>query len=311
MAKFSSSQYRSAVNKLNSQIRQAQQKVNREVKKQVADYNRGVQKYNQEVRKHNTKRKQAIYKFNSDIRRLSQQQRSRTVEVVLVQSGKIEIETRPNVIRLIESQKGLNFQAAPSLDVFQQTLPNLTENEVAETVDTYNLLVQPGELPITENAGELLLDSSFEEVLGAIDSEFVNIWRGALWALDPRNTDRARQFMTSSRELIRLLIDKVAPIEQVLSSHPDCEKDQNNRPTRRAKLKYLCRSLPCQGLSEFVERDIQSTIDLYELLSGGTHRQRNTSNDSALLAIKDRVQHCTGFIISIFKNDSDLEVDVM
>lgn len=309
MAKFNSSQFRSAMNRLKSQARQAEQNINREIRKNVSDYNRSVQKYNQEVRRYNTKRKQAIYKFNSDLRRLSQQ-RSRSVEMVLVQSGKIEIETRPNVILLIESQKDLAFQPSTSAG-FNLSLPNLTENEVAETVDTYNLLVQPDEIPATEDAEELLLDSSFEEVLGAIDSEFVSIWRGALWALNPQNTDRARQFMTSSRELIRLLIDKVAPPDQVLSVLPSCEKDQNGRPTRRAKLKFLCRNLPCGGLSEFVERDIQATIDLYDLLSGGTHRQRNTSSDTALLAIKERVQHCTGFVISIYKNEAELEIEVM
>src|SRR4051812_48297552 len=119
MAKFNSSQFRSAMNRLKSQVRQAEQKISREVKKQVSDYNRGVQKYNQEVRQYNSKRRQAIYKYNSDLRRLSQSQRKRTVEVVLVQPGKIEIETRPNIIRLIESQKDLSFAQGGGASGFQ------------------------------------------------------------------------------------------------------------------------------------------------------------------------------------------------
>lgn len=309
MAGFNSSQLRSAMNRMKSQVRQAEQKINREIKKSVSDYNRGIQKYNQEVRSYNSKRRQAIYKLNSEFRRLSQPQRTRTVEVVLVQPGRIEIETRPNIIRLIESQKGLSFSSDDVTNSIHQSLLDLTDNEVTETVDTYNLLVKPDDIPKSQQASELLLDSSFEQILGAVDSEFIHIWQGALWALNPKNTDRARQFMTSSRELIRLIIEKVAPSDKVILYSPSCERDQNNRPTRRSKLKYLCRNLPCMGMSEFVESDIQSTIDLYDLLSGGTHRQRNTSSDEALLAIKDRVQHCAGFVISIFKNEMEIEID--
>ena len=315
MKKFSSSQFRSQLNRMKSQARQAEQKLksavrkaDRENKKVISDYNAGVRRHNQAVRQSNTKRKQAIYKINSELRRLSQPSPRISIETVYQVSGDVYAETRHGITDLIESRDrfsdvSYNDQATKSL------LVDIPDNEVIETVETYNYLVRPDTIPQQEPSGGILSESDFGHVLSAVDPEYCNIWNGALFSLNPNNPDRGRQFMTSSRELIRLLLNNVAPSERVVEHNPDCEKDEKGAPTRRSKLLFLCRLFPEIHLPTFVERDINATLDLYRLLSGGTHRARNNQDEQALLRVKDRVEHCAGFIISLHQGSDEIEIE--
>ena len=145
-------------------------------------------------------------------------------------------------------------------------------------------------------------ESGLITLLEPIGPEFVRMYRGAVTALSDNNPDRSRHVLTSLRELWNHLIRRLAPQEEVLEWVADQHDRQNylhnGRPTRRAKLGYILKSLGADPLRRFVEADTKAMLALYELYDR-LHGLDTGLNDEQLIAITLKTESYLVFILRV------------
>lgn len=121
-----------------------------------------------------------------------------------------------------------------------------------------------------------------------------------MFSLNPANPDATRHFCTSAREIFTEAIEITAPDEVVFAHNPHCEKTDRGNATRRAKISYLLSKKGIDASAEqFVDDDITNILDLFHVLSDGTHGAAGKYSIAKLKAIKKRVEGGIGFLCSI------------
>lgn len=63
----------------------------------------------------------------------------------------------------------------------------------------------------------------------------------------------------------------LAPDSEIRRWTSDPDRFHNNRPTRKARLLYICRPVTVGVLSEYISTEIKSVIALVDTLEEGTH----------------------------------------
>ena len=114
-------------------------------------------------------------------------------------------------------------------------------------------------------ADELQTDVSGSlQVLSRVDPALWGMYAGACAALERRTPDTARHVLTSLRELCNHLLRRLAPDDRVLAWVPQGDNDylHQGRPTRKARVLYLCREIDHGPLRDFVLRDAQTVVEL-------------------------------------------------
>lgn len=275
---------RQAINKYNDAAR----KWNREVDKYNRESKRAVDTYNREVRAHNARVRRNRQRLRSELSRLSSQT-TRTRYVTYRTS--------------VESLHGafVRVEAKADAGVLGPQILDLTEGETANSVTVLNSLLDDAQAPVAEpNA---LRQTSLQGELSEISSDLDQRWRGALFALDPRNPDAARHFCASSREILARVIESEAPDEEVLRALPRCPRTQEGRPTRRARVQFFLhrKGLQDDDLEDFVERDLENVVALFNVFNEGTHGSAGTFTLGQLIAIKQRVEEAIRFLHNLIR----------
>ena len=102
------------------------------------------------------------------------------------------------------------------------------EREAANSVELEAALnSEPLDL---EEDTELTADPTLLSQLAASQADLSDRWRGALFALSPRNPDAARHFCTSAWEIFSRIFDWAAPDMAVRSSFPHEELTKQGSP---------------------------------------------------------------------------------
>ncbi|WP_447602903.1 pPIWI-associating nuclease domain-containing protein [Nitrospira sp. Nam80] len=106
-------------------------------------------------------------------------------------------------------------------------------------------------------------------LLRSLDPALARPYIGAREALRSHNPDRVRHILTSLRELWSHLFRRLAPDESVMDWIGDAKKEllQSGRPTRRARVLYICRDLNHSALAEFVVEDTRALVKLCDFLN--------------------------------------------
>jgi hypothetical protein len=151
-----------------------------------------------------------------------------------------------------------------------------------------------------EELGEL---PCVDEELSALDSSLLILMDGARQSLVSDNPDRPRHVTTSLRELFTQLLHRLAPDEGIRAWSSDNEHYHNNRPTRRARLLYICRHFACDPLTQFVENDVKAALTLVESLNAGTHVVESKLTTSQLEAIVYRMEALALFLLKVSKGN--------
>ena len=135
--------------------------------------------------------------------------------------------------------------------------------------------------------------SAIRNELVSISPDLEDRWRGAIYSLNPKNPDAARHFCTSAREIFTEILELTAPNEEVLVQHPDCQKLEDGRPTRRAKIKCLlaAKGVYNVNLEAFVEDDLDNIIELFRVFNDGTHGRSGIFSIGQLNALRIRVEN--------------------
>lgn len=125
---------------------------------------------------------------------------------------------------------------------------------------------------------------------------------GARDALYGNNADRARHILSSLRELWNHLLRRLAPDDLVAAWIPGVsnQKDllHDGKPTRRARVLYVCRELNNEPLTDFLMHDTRALVKLIELFNR-VHELETALTDEQLRAILIRTDSWLMYILQI------------
>lgn len=274
--KFNASQFRSKLNQLQSQQRNAINQYNQKVREYDRKVTNSVNQYNQAVRQHNARVKANRQRLNSAISRLNSQTNSRNSI------------TTSSSYRVFQSYQQLdNRYESGYLNESYGDWVDLAEREAANSAELSNSLQEP--LDSTQSTGPTITSTITCELQG-ISEDLDNRWKGAIFSLSPHNPDAARHFCTSSREVIIKLIDLKASDEVVLGNYPSIKFAENGKPSRRSKIEYLLHLNQRDALVDFTESNINDVMNLFRDFNDGTHGSAGRYSYDQLLKLKTRVE---------------------
>lgn len=284
--RMSPSQYNSKLRQLQSKQKQAINNYNRAVDQYNRKLKQSINKYNQEVRTHNARVRANQQRLKSELNKLS---RTSTTKYTVYHKSVITLN---QTYRTLDKRS----EAGTIDDRFNQYL-DLSEQEAVNSIEVMNSLSYPS----TDSGLVSLGESEISEELMMISPDLDNRWRGALFSLNPKNPDASRHFCSSSREIFTQILELRAPDNEVLRLIPNCSLTKENRPTRRAKIKYLLikKGLEDSDFESFVEEDMQNVIDLFQVFNDGTHGSAGKFTLPQLVSIKKRVEGSIVFLSQI------------
>lgn len=144
-------------------------------------------------------------------------------------------------------------------------------------------------------------------LLQQVDPGLARPYIGARDALYGNNTDRARHILSSLRELWNHLLRRLAPNDLVAAWIPGIanQKDllHEGKPTRRARVLYVCRELNSDSLTDFLLHDTRALVKLIELFNR-VHELETELTDEQLRAIVLKTDSWLMYILQISAGNS-------
>lgn len=140
---------------------------------------------------------------------------------------------------------------------------------------------------------------SIDDLLRQFDSSLYPLLAGARQSLASKNPDRARHVTTSLRELFTHVLHSLAPDEDVSSWTSQRGHFHNGRPTRRARLLYVCRNINEGPFTDFVRDDVSATLSFVESLNGDTHTVESRLSTAQLKSTVARMESLLVFLLQI------------
>ena len=139
-------------------------------------------------------------------------------------------------------------------------------------------------------------------LLQQVDPGLARPYIGARDALYGNNADRARHILSSLRELWNHLLRRLAPDDLVAAWIPGVsnQKDllHDGKPTRRARVLYVCRELNNEPLIDFLMHDTRALVKMIELFNR-VHELETALTDEQLRAILIRTDSWLMYILQI------------
>lgn len=280
------SNYNRAVDKVNRARRDAVNKYNAGVR----DVNRAISRYNNAARAHNSQVRANRDRLRREVARLNAGPQQQSVQVTY----------RTSVERLTTSFDFLE-RSAEAQGWADSELLAATSAETANSVAALNALLGDAAPAAEDEDSSDLQRTRIGDELASLDPDLDQRWRGALFALSPRNPDAARHFCTSAREMLSDVLSSVAPTEDVVADDPSCERTDQGSVSRRARIKFCLRRsrLALDGLLDFVDADIENVLELFGEFNSGTHGSAGKFSLDQLRALKTRVEEAVLFVVRI------------
>lgn len=142
-----------------------------------------------------------------------------------------------------------------------------------------------------------------DELIGAfinyIDKDLLKLWEGIKRSWDYNNPDNIRHISVSSRELLRLILNRLAPDQEVLK-WPDSSKYLNGKghPTRKAKILYIGRSIENSEYKKFIMKVSESIPQYWIFLNENVH---NLESKPRKIAVGNLIRHTETFLLDIIE----------
>ncbi|MBQ9697952.1 MAG: hypothetical protein IJV46_05370 [Acidaminococcaceae bacterium] len=285
--RMSLSQIKSEMRRIENNQKRAINNLNREIN----NYNRAVKKavnnYNAAVRKHNENVRRTRQIINNELRKLN-------TRTTILSNYSISSRIMQQYYEEVERIYYRDYFVTPEQEKVFDLVFDLIEKEQANSLITENY-IEGDSIP-----EEYIEDIEIGNKLALISEDLNNRWKGAVFALNPKNPDATRHFCTSTREIFTEFLEIKAPDKAVFAYNPQCSKTDRGNATRREKIKYLMRNLNANdSIISYVEEDIKNILELNQLLSGGTHGPAGKFTYEKLLQVKKRVEQGINFLCEI------------
>lgn len=274
--KISTSQLKSQLRRLESKQRTA-----------INNYNRAVRNYNAQARKVNAELRRNKQRIINELNKLNSSLKKTT-----------KYNTSVSIVNVSYQKVTDRYECLTNINSKQEELYGLIEQENANNLTLANILDSSTDKLDVDIS---LNDSTIGNKLKILSPDLNDRWSGALFSLNPNNPDATRHFCTSSREIFTDIFDNYAHDKDVFDMFPNCEKTDRGNATRRWKIKYFLRKkgIELEGADEFIDNDIDNILELYHILSNGTHGNAGRYTFIQLKAIKKRVEDGILFLCSI------------
>ncbi len=135
--------------------------------------------------------------------------------------------------------------------------------------------------------------------LPRIDEGLYKMWKGAIEAYHSNNSDKVRHFSTSIRELYTHFMHKLAPDDEIKKWSSDPVYYHEGRPTRKARLLFICRNINNEPFNSFVKKDVEATIAFIDIFQKGTHEIDPAFSSNHLATIKSKAENTLKFLLEI------------
>ncbi len=295
MIRQAKAKQRQAVNEYNAAMRRYQADLQRAVNDHnvnVRKAQRAIDDYNRAARAHNARVLANRQRLRAEIARLNSQHPPTLFTI-----------TRTSTIALHAAYSRVEADYdAGVLTSGTGPLVDLASAEATNSARVANILL--GQPSLEDQDAE---DTTLTDELSSLSSDLDLRWRGALFALNPRNPDAARHFCASSREVIVQMIDLRAPDSVVLAANPSCMTTETGQPVRRDKINYLLARYGSNqnSLREFIDTDVNDVMGLFRLFNDGTHGSAGKFDLPTLHAIKTRVEGSIRFLSTVIRGGAD------
>lgn len=148
------------------------------------------------------------------------------------------------------------------------------------------------------------IEASLEDFLVRLDPGLIPLWQGAKKALKSDNPDRSRHTIVSLREMVTHVLHKTAPDGDIHKWTTEQTLYHEGRPTRQARLLYICRSVNHEPFELFVSKDVSAHLELIRMLQRGTHQLSINFTDEQLKALILRTESLLRFILAIWNSNN-------
>lgn len=138
-----------------------------------------------------------------------------------------------------------------------------------------------------------------DELLVRFDARLVPLLQGARQSLRSGNADRPRHVTTSLRELFTQVLHALAPDDAVAGWSTDRDDIAGGRPTRRARLLYICREVNLGPLVQYVKTEVSATLAFVDSLQAGTHTVQSALTEAQLRAQIVRMESLMSLLLQI------------
>ena len=186
--------------------------------------------------------------------------------------------------------KAPSLSLLPSIEVY-------TNNRFINDISLHENVISDLDSTIIEET-----DNALDALLINVDPRLLRIWRGAKESIISSNPDRIRHLLISLRELFTHLLQILAPDGELLLWSKDPINYHNDKPTRKSRLKYICRKINQQPLCEFVDKDIDSILSYIDVLQRN-HQIEINMKDSQLKSLLLKAETTMRFILEISDNN--------
>ena len=184
--------------------------------------------------------------------------------------------------------------------------PSISKIAAIEYISIANLLeaisvdedISPAE-ELLKNEIQYENEISLSSHLPRINEGLYKMWKGAIEAYNSNNSDRVRHFLTSIRELYTHLIHLLAPDKAIKQWTNDSDYYHEGRPTRKARLLYICRNINNYPFNTYVKKDVDATLAFIDILQKGTHVIDHALSPNHLLTIKSKAESILKFLLEI------------
>lgn len=146
------------------------------------------------------------------------------------------------------------------------------------------------------------VESSLEELLAYIDPKIKILWRGAKKALSSNNPDKKRHVVVSLREMLTHILHGISPDEELKKWTSDPNHFHNGRPTRKARLLFVCREINNGPFGQFMQIDVESHIKFIDLFQRGTHEIDIKYTNQQVRALLVRTEALARFLLITWKD---------
>ena len=211
---------------------------------------------------------------------------------------------------MIESAENSFSQLASSLSGVAEltTVPSIVIPSASREILTAEYAILKL-CPDTEQAGEddysdVITDvreetSGVGSLVRKVNPKLADAYQGARDAFRNKNADYARHVLSSLREMWNNLIWTLAPNEQIMSWIGDSgDYLHEGKPTRRARIDYICREFNHAPLSQFMLHDTKAFVEMIGFFNR-VHQLDNGLTDSQLRALILRSDSWLMFILQI------------
>ena len=141
------------------------------------------------------------------------------------------------------------------------------------------------------------IKDDIESYLARLDESLIKLWHGATQAIKSDNPDAIRHYSISLRELLTQVIHRLAPDDNIKKWSDMPEMYFDGKPTRKARLLYVCRGIDHEPFAKFLRKDIESTLACINLFQEGTHSIDSELTPIQLDLLKIRTESTIRFLI--------------